>query len=178
MYSLYLYWWLVSSVKPVITIGQTSYETIVGSSVSLICTISPASQALSVSWRRTLNGATLIVDMGSDRYSGGTVLTPSLVIKNTTLSDTGEYICSATNDAGVSAGSTIVLTVQGSKFKSMWIFPLMHNWDLTPFPTLIWCSTWHWHQTLITATVLIVSVCCFTLLYFCSNKTKNDDHLI
>lgn len=102
-----LYWWLVSVAKPVVTVDQTSYEVIEGSSVTLACRIVSSSQTTSVTWQRNINGATLIVDTRSDRYSGGTIVSPSLVIKNTTLSDTGLYICSATNDAGVTSAPTI-----------------------------------------------------------------------
>lgn len=117
-----LYWWLVSVAKPVVTVNQTSYEVIEGSSVTLACRIISSSQTTSVTWQRNINGATLIIDTRSDRYSGGTIVSPSLVIKNTTLSDTGLYICSATNDAGVTSAPTIDLNVRGSKFKSKWIF--------------------------------------------------------
>lgn len=110
------------SYKPVVTVDQTSYEVIEGSSVTLACTIVSSSQTTSVTWQRNINGASLIVDTRSDRYSGGTIVSPSLVIKNTTLSDTGLYICSATNDAGVTSAPTIDLNVRGSKFKSKWIF--------------------------------------------------------
>lgn len=171
-----LYWWLVSVAKPVVTVDQTSYEVIEGSSVTLACRIISSSQTTSVTWQRNINGATLIIDTRSDRYSGGTIVSPSLVIKNTTLSDTGLYICSATNDAGVTSAPTIDLNVRGSKFKSKWIFFFEHEWDVTlqnlPYPHLMWCTVspliYWWNPKLLFLTVF-TECFFFTLIY---SKTR------
>ncbi|XP_050417062.2 hemicentin-1 [Patella vulgata] len=81
--------------KPSVTIGKIYYEQTVGSSLTLECTVNSNPPATSVDWLK--NGTAIT---RSSRYSNGDVSTPSLTINSVVESDTGTYVCTASNNAG------------------------------------------------------------------------------
>ncbi|KAK6173564.1 hypothetical protein SNE40_016989 [Patella caerulea] len=81
--------------KPSVTIGQIYYEQTVGSSLTLECTVNSNPPATSVDWLK--NGTAIT---RSSRYSNGDVNIPSLTINKVVESDTGTYVCTASNNAG------------------------------------------------------------------------------
>ena len=70
----------------------------------------------SVEWRKVTNTGTVPVNPGVvNKYSGSTVNTPSLTINNADNTDSGTYICTATNAVGTGQSQQTTLTVTGSK---------------------------------------------------------------
>lgn len=62
----------------------------------------------SVFWEHQYNGVTSIVNTSvSSKYSGGSILTPSLTIYNFAVSDIGSYRCSAQNSLGTAHSPTM-----------------------------------------------------------------------
>lgn len=61
-----------------------------------------------VFWEHQYNGVTSVVNTSdSSKYSGGTILTPSLTIYSFAVSDIGSYRCSAQNSVGTAHSPTM-----------------------------------------------------------------------
>ncbi|KAK3769148.1 hypothetical protein RRG08_034479 [Elysia crispata] len=105
--------------RPRLTVTDTPISTNPGPDISLTCQVeaNPAPSALY--W--TKRGAGQIVSSGSNKYLGGTPLSPTLTITSTDLSDAGEYFCTVTNTVGTSQSSAVVLSV--ISIPSVNIFP-------------------------------------------------------
>lgn len=92
--------------KPTVTVPGTITETDTTVTIHCIVSLSQDSPALtSVYW--LLNGQNLSIK-NSAKYSGGTVNTPSLTIKNIASTDAGVYHCGARNLLGSSTSSLSV----------------------------------------------------------------------
>ncbi|XP_078326854.1 hemicentin-1-like isoform X31 [Crassostrea virginica] len=99
---------------PSITLLNTSYSVMVGSSVTIACDYSSSPAPNSITWQRIQNAHSTIINVLDSRYGGGTVITPYLTIHATLLSDAGVYTCSVTNQVGTSTSNPIFLFVNGS----------------------------------------------------------------
>jgi hypothetical protein len=99
-------------------IQQNAYSVLLGSSVTLVCTVTSNPQHTSVTWQRTSNGITTTINVGNNnnKYSGSTVNVPSLTIFSSAESDEGTYVCSAVNQFGTGTSTTTTLTVTGSEY--------------------------------------------------------------
>ena len=103
---------------PSVTITLSNYNTNIGATVTLGCTVVASPAATNVYWERIVNNLQQSVNTTSSnsRYSGSTVSNPSLVITNAQSSDEGNYICYATNSIGTGNSQQSYLNVIGSKF--------------------------------------------------------------
>ncbi|XP_078326848.1 hemicentin-1-like isoform X25 [Crassostrea virginica] len=99
---------------PSITLLNTSYSVMVGSSVTIACDYSSSPAPNSITWQRIQNAHSTIINVLDSRYGGGTVITPYLTIHATLLSDAGVYTCSVTNQVGTSTSNPIFLFVNGN----------------------------------------------------------------
>lgn len=115
---------------PTVTIPQSSYNVIIGSSVTLTCNVTSDLDITSVTWQRTTknNSELLYIIVYSDvissvspKYSGSNSSSPSLTIFNADKQDEGFYICIVTNEYGRGNSSVTLLTVKG-RFKEPTIF--------------------------------------------------------
>ena len=74
-----------------------------GQSVTITCkTIGARPAVTSVTWKK---GQEVIHVTSHSKYTGGTVLTPSLTIGSVLKTDAGEYKCQVGNDVGHDAAS-------------------------------------------------------------------------
>ncbi|XP_025101325.1 hemicentin-1-like isoform X2 [Pomacea canaliculata] len=80
-----------------------------GQNVTIPCNVSAVPTVTSVTWLR--DGAVLSVNNGA-KYSGGTVSTPALTIRNVVRSDAATYTCRVTNAVGTREGTNVTLVVQ------------------------------------------------------------------
>lgn len=86
-----------SAVVEVTTVSPVIGE--LGSNVTLVCNVTSLySPVASVSWE--LDGVKIAPQLG-DRFGGGSISTPSLLITNLKTTDQGNYSCSATNIFGL-----------------------------------------------------------------------------
>lgn len=74
-----------------------------------------------VKWKKIINDIETDIDVSASqrKYSGATVSSPSLVIKDANQSDATSYVCSAVNSCGIEIGksSFTVLKIIGGKFE-------------------------------------------------------------
>lgn len=96
---------------------QSTYNVNIGNSITLACTVSATPPETNVYWTRASgNQQEQNVQMSNtNKYSGSSVSSPSLVILNTDLSDIANYRCHASNSVGTGRSDTTTLTVIGSK---------------------------------------------------------------
>ncbi|XP_071166138.1 hemicentin-1-like [Mytilus edulis] len=105
----------VQGTIPVVTIAQAQYSVTVGSSVTMVCTVSANPAHTSVNWQKVVNGVSTNINLfQSNKYSGSTTSSPSLTVLNVVLSDEGYYTCSAQNSVGTGTSSQTFLDVSGS----------------------------------------------------------------
>ncbi|VDI76862.1 hemicentin [Mytilus galloprovincialis] len=103
----------VTGSIPVVQIPQPSYTVNLAQTITITCTVTANPTHTSVQWQRTQNGVTTNIGVGSGKYSGGTVNSPSLSINNADLNDIGQYVCSATNIVGTGTSTATTLNVVG-----------------------------------------------------------------
>ncbi|XP_021352861.1 hemicentin-1-like isoform X2 [Mizuhopecten yessoensis] len=103
----------ISSAVPSVDIPLTSYTTTEGTTYNIPCSVSSTTTVTNVFWQRTINGQTSTITIDGVNYSGATTGSPSLNIITASTSDSGTYICSATNSAGTGSDAT-QLTVSGA----------------------------------------------------------------
>ena len=83
------------------------YNPTIGTTVTLICQVTSGT-ATGISW--TKDGNTLTI---GNRYSGGSVNTPSLSISGVVQSDGGNYVCQATDGTATVNTYTINVSPRG-----------------------------------------------------------------
>ncbi|CAC5377805.1 unnamed protein product [Mytilus coruscus] len=99
---------------PEISIQFNSYSVLLGQTVTLVCTISANPSAISVRWYKVINGVQTSLSTTAGKYNMPTVSSPNLIINSAAQSDTGYYVCTATNIVGTGASSQTYLTVTGN----------------------------------------------------------------
>ncbi|XP_033751318.1 hemicentin-1-like isoform X3 [Pecten maximus] len=104
----------VTGSLPVVSIQQASYTVNTGSTATLVCTVSATPQANSVTWRRTVGGTSTVIAINGGKYTGGSVISPSLVIYSASSNDIGFYTCEASNSVGTGTSADTYLDVVGS----------------------------------------------------------------
>ena len=73
-------------------------------------------------WRVTVTGVSTDLNVNTVKYTGGSIATPSLTIKDTGSVDQGYYVCSANNVVGTGQSGQTYLTVSGSEFCLLYWF--------------------------------------------------------
>ncbi|XP_076082584.1 uncharacterized protein LOC143053681 [Mytilus galloprovincialis] len=96
---------------PEVVIPLNQYSVDYGSSATIPCTVTANPTHTSVQWKIIVNGQEQNVDMQNDKYSGGTVNSPSLVIANVQHGDETFYICTASNSVGEGRSNQTFLNV-------------------------------------------------------------------
>ena len=95
-------------------------DVLLGNQATLFCSVSGTPSPTNIYWEKKQNdGSYTTVDVsGNSRYSGGSLLSPNLVITNAAFSDSGTYRCLATNAAGLANSIDETLNVVGSECSS------------------------------------------------------------
>ncbi|CAG2195793.1 unnamed protein product [Mytilus edulis] len=105
-----------------VTIPSSTYSVLLGNQISITCTVSGSPSATNVYWmkQQTNGGSFSNVDIsGNNRYSGGTLSSPTLVINSAQFSDEGNYRCHGVNAAGDANSIVTNLDVTGSEYNIM-----------------------------------------------------------
>ncbi|XP_033753605.1 hemicentin-1-like isoform X5 [Pecten maximus] len=103
----------VSGSIPQVTLAP-QFTTILGTSITLDCTVSATPQADSISWERVIGGVTTTLTIDGTKFVGSAVNNPSLTINSATADDQGYYVCIAINSVGIGKSSQAYLTVTGN----------------------------------------------------------------
>ena len=99
---------------PTVTATQQSYSVALDDQVTLGCLVAGTPTPTAVIWEFTNQaGTTLTPAIDGVKYSGSTMATPSLTIRNADTSDHGNYVCKATNSVGTGTSDPIYLYVTG-----------------------------------------------------------------
>jgi len=101
-----------------------------GQTATLQCSFSGTPTVTSVYWRTTKNGITSTITTDGSNYGGSSLSSPSLIIYNADTSDSGTYVCYASNSVGTGQSSSIFLTVTGSKIllqRKKFVFLHLYN---------------------------------------------------
>ncbi|XP_069133964.1 serine-rich adhesin for platelets-like isoform X37 [Argopecten irradians] len=104
----------VTGSIPVVTVAQSSYSVITGSTATLECTVSADPTHTTVFWQRIVNGVSTNIVIDGNNYAGSSVNSPSLQVFNANSGDEGVYICFATNIVGTGQSAQTTLTVTGN----------------------------------------------------------------
>jgi len=86
--------------------------------VTLVCNVSSSLPLTAVEWEKNSNGTitTINTESNTEKYSGSSTNTPSLIIFYAELSDTGIYTCFASNSDGTGESDMTTLIVSGTVF--------------------------------------------------------------
>ena len=95
-----------------VDISPTVRDVLEGDNQTITCTVSGKPVATYVFWTKFSNGGFETLDRTAvpEKYFGGTIENTTLVIKDFTTSDTGTYVCKATNAVGTSSSPPAFLT--------------------------------------------------------------------
>ncbi|XP_060079143.1 hemicentin-1-like [Ylistrum balloti] len=104
----------VTGDPPTVTVGQTSYNIITGSDVTIQCTVTAVPAASVVYWEKTVNAATTRLTIDQIAYGGSTTATPSLIVYNAQNDDSGVYRCKASNAVGTGQSQAVTVSVTGA----------------------------------------------------------------
>ncbi|CAC5410866.1 HMCN [Mytilus coruscus] len=96
---------------PKVFIGLSKYTTKLGDGVTLLCTVKAHPKHGLVYWTKTSADSVVILKEGATGTDGITVVTPSLTFRTTEISDSGDYICYATNEIGTGMSRPTTLIV-------------------------------------------------------------------
>lgn len=108
--------------KPTVSITTPS-PAVEGQPVTIACRSLGSRPALtSVTWKKDQHVVRVTTET---KYTGGTVQTSSLTIKNSTRTDAGQYKCQLSNDVGQNTG-TVILQVW-CKYLSLSMYFVRHN---------------------------------------------------
>ncbi|XP_062573589.1 LOW QUALITY PROTEIN: hemicentin-1-like [Saccostrea cucullata] len=81
----------------------------IGSSAILHCYVTSTTNISSVTWHYQKKGVTTTINTGiATKYSGSTVWTPSLTVKNVQIEDIGNYRCLAETSAGIGQSAKMI----------------------------------------------------------------------
>lgn len=84
----------------------------------MVCTVTATPTHTNVYWRKIANGvSTDITVTNNNKYSGSTVNSPSLEVRNADLNDEGNYVCFASNSVGTGQSSQTFLDVTGGRIE-------------------------------------------------------------
>ncbi|CAC5364617.1 HMCN [Mytilus coruscus] len=103
----------VNGATPTVKVEKTMYESVFGELVELVCKISAEPPLTNVYWEKVTHDTRMIINTGSIGYQNGTLVNPSLTITYSTMFDTGNYTCLASNSVGISRSKSIFLHVIG-----------------------------------------------------------------
>ncbi|VDI64481.1 Hypothetical predicted protein [Mytilus galloprovincialis] len=107
---------LVNGGIPEVSIGLSKYTIKQGEGVTLLCTVKSNPKHVSVQWKKRTDDSDIILKQGATGIDGITIDTPSLTLRTTDISDSGYYICYATNEIGTGRSKSITLTDKDSWF--------------------------------------------------------------
>ena len=95
-----------------VDVSPNSANVVQGTSQQITCTVTGTPTATGITWTRLSNNQLTTLDIvnSNGKYTGGTTSNPHLTISNFQLSDSGTYVCHATNAAGSQNSDNSVLT--------------------------------------------------------------------
>lgn len=97
---------------PLVSLSYQITEVIIGSDTILNCSYESYPEPTMVYWKKD-EKIIKLSDSSRTKYNGSSEEIPVLIIYDTTLSDSGKYICYVKNDIGTGHSKTLQLIVKG-----------------------------------------------------------------
>lgn len=97
---------------PLVSLSYQITEVIIGSDTILNCSYDSYPEPTMVYWKKD-EKIIKLSDSSRTKYNGSSEEIPVLIIYDTTLSDSGKYICYVKNDIGTGHSKTLQLIVKG-----------------------------------------------------------------
>ncbi|XP_069109364.1 uncharacterized protein, partial [Argopecten irradians] len=98
--------------SPWINISHGMFVVTVGKTATIQTFIIASPEVTSVQWYRVDKDEYIPLQIDNKRYFAGSILSPTLIIRETIIEDQGEYVCSATNSNGPGWSGIATLTVE------------------------------------------------------------------
>ncbi|XP_069135396.1 uncharacterized protein [Argopecten irradians] len=96
---------------PYVKISHGEFTVPVGKTVILQTNIIASTEAIFIQWFKLENGHYIAIEIDNQRYYGGSDMCPTLIIRETTIADQGQYTCLATDSKGISSSDTSSLYI-------------------------------------------------------------------
>ncbi|XP_069134218.1 uncharacterized protein [Argopecten irradians] len=96
---------------PYVNISHGEFTVPVGKTVILQTYVISSTEATSIQWFKVEDGHHIAIEIDNQRYYGGSDDCPTLIIRETTTDDQGQYMCLATNSKGSSSSDTSSLYI-------------------------------------------------------------------
>ncbi|XP_033747274.1 uncharacterized protein LOC117332465 [Pecten maximus] len=97
---------------PYVNTSHGMFNVPVGKTAIIQTYVNASPAATSIQWFKLEDDEHIPIEIDNKIYFGGSVLSPTLIIRETNIDDQGQYMCTATNSNGTGSGNITVLSVQ------------------------------------------------------------------
>lgn len=97
--------------SPYINVSHSEFTIPVGKTAILQTYVIASTKATSIQWFKVEDGHHIAIEIDNQRYYGGSDVCPTLIIRETTTDDQGQYLCLATNSKGACSSDTSSLCI-------------------------------------------------------------------
>ncbi|XP_033747841.1 uncharacterized protein LOC117332886 [Pecten maximus] len=104
---------------PFVNISHAKFVVLVGKTVIIQTYVIASPKATSIEWFKIEDDNHIPIEIDNKIYFGGSVLSPTLIIRETNIDDQGQYMCTATNSNGTGSGNITVLSIQSGNVDAL-----------------------------------------------------------
>ncbi|XP_033747779.1 uncharacterized protein LOC117332837 [Pecten maximus] len=105
--------------SPYVNISHSQFTVPVGKTAIIQTYVISSSEVTSIQWFKKEDDEDIPIAFDNKQYFGGSILSPTLIIRKTTISDHGQYLCTATNCNGTGLSNMTVLSLQSGKSRTL-----------------------------------------------------------
>ncbi|XP_033747358.1 uncharacterized protein LOC117332525 [Pecten maximus] len=98
--------------SPYVNISHSQFTVPVGKTAIIQTYVISSPEVTSIQWFKKEDDEDIPIEFDNKQYFGGSILSPTLIIRKTTIGDHGQYLCTATNCNGTGLSNMTVLSLQ------------------------------------------------------------------